>query len=119
MLKADGHAVKEAHDGKQGVDMAAVEKFDPILMDNSGPVLDGRSATRQIRQGNGASSRARIVAPTAMQSGLDHFLKHRIEDILTKLLKKFDLLTPLGAKEHAPLPRGYVLGGPCPYGRKL
>jgi CheY-like chemotaxis protein len=58
MLKADGHAVKEAHDGKQGVDMAAVEKFDPILMDMSGPVLDGRSATRQIRQGNGASSRA-------------------------------------------------------------
>ena len=99
--------------------MAAVEKFDPILMDNSGPVLDVRSATRQIRQGNGASSRARIVAPTAMQSGLDHFLKHRIEDILTKLLKKFDLLTPLGAKEHAPLPRGYVLGGPCPYGRNL
>ncbi len=58
MLKALGHYLKETRNGKQGVDMAAVEKFDPILMDMSGPVLDGRSATRQIRQGNGASSRA-------------------------------------------------------------
>ncbi len=35
MLKADGHAVKESHDGKQGVDMAAVAKFVRILMDMS------------------------------------------------------------------------------------
>jgi CheY-like chemotaxis protein len=119
MVKADGHAVKEAHDGKQGVDMAAVEKFNPILMDISGPVLDGRSATRQIRQGNGASSRARIVAPTAMQSGLDHFLKHRMDDILTKPLKKIQPSDRMGCHRIRPLPRGYVLGGPCPYGRNL
>ena len=77
MVKADGHAVKEAHDGKQGVDMANVEKFDLILMDISKPVLDGHRATCQIRKSNGASSRAHIVSPTAnvMPPEWDDFLK--------------------------------------------
>ena len=81
MLKADGHAVKEAHDGKQGVDMAAVEKFDLILMDMSGPVLEG--AAPRVRSGKAT---ARHQGP-AMQSGRDDFLKHRMDDILTKPLK--------------------------------
>ncbi|MGC1494326.1 MAG: ATP-binding protein [Sulfitobacter sp.] len=105
MLQADGHDVKEAHDGKQGADMAAVEKFDLILMDISMPVLDGRSATRLIRQGNGASSKTRIVALTAnaMPSERDNFLAHGMDDVLTKPLKKSDLQIVLGHKEHAPL----------------
>lgn len=121
MLKANGQDVKEAHDGKQGVDMAAVEKFDLILMDIGRPVLDGRRTTCQIRQGKGASLRARIVAPTAnaIPSEQDDFLKHGMDDILTNPLKKSDLLTALGTPEHAPLPRDYVLGGPCPYDRNL
>jgi CheY-like chemotaxis protein len=121
VLKAHGHDVKEAHDGKQGVDMVAVEKFDLILMDISRPVLNGRRATCQIRQSNGASSRARIVSPiaNAMPSEQDDFLKRGMDDILTKPLEKSDLLIAFGAKEHTPLPGGYVLGGPCPYGRNL
>jgi CheY-like chemotaxis protein len=113
MLKADGHAVKEAHDGKQGVDMAAVEKFDPILMDMSGPVLDGRSATRQIRQGNGASSRACNAVWTGW------FPETQDGRYSDQTAQKSDLLIAWGAEEHAPLPRSYVLGGPCPYGRNL
>jgi len=35
MLTADGHQVTEAFDGKQGVEMAYVQKFDLILMDIS------------------------------------------------------------------------------------
>lgn len=101
MLQADGHDVKEAHDGKQGVDMAAVEKFDLILMDISMPVLDGRSATRHIRQGNGASRNARIVALTAnaMPSERDDFLAQGMNDVLTKPLRKSDLRTVLGHQE--------------------
>jgi CheY-like chemotaxis protein len=77
MLKALGHYVKETRNGKQGVDMANVEKFDLILMDISKPVLDGRRATCQIRKSNGASSRAHIVSPTAnvMPPEWDDFLK--------------------------------------------
>lgn len=93
MLQADGHEVLEAHDGQQGVEMAATDKFDLILMDISMPVLDGRSATRKIRQGNGASANARIVALTAnaMPSERDDFIANGMDDVLTKPLKKAEL----------------------------
>lgn len=102
MLQADGHHVKEAHNGQQGVDMAEVEKFDLILMDISMPVLDGRSATRQIRTGTGASSKSRIVALTAnvLPSESDDFLAHGMNDVLTKPLQKSDLQSVLAYKEN-------------------
>ena len=98
MLQADGHDVKEAFDGQQGVDMAAVERFDLILMDISMPVLDGRNATRQIRQGGRASANSRIVALTAnaLASERDDFLAQGMDDVLTKPLRKSDLLIALG-----------------------
>lgn len=101
MLQADGHDVKEAHDGQQGVDMAAVERFDLILMDISMPVLDGRSATREIRQGNGASRNSRIVALTAnaMPSERDDFLAQGMNGVLTKPLRKSDLQRVLGNQD--------------------
>ncbi len=101
MLQADGHEVSEAHDGQQGVDMAAAERFDLILMDISMPVLDGRSATRHIRQGNGASRNARIVALTAnvMPSERDDFLAQGMNGVLTKPLRKSDLRAVLGHQE--------------------
>jgi PAS domain S-box-containing protein len=93
MLQADGHQVFEAHDGQQGVEMAAADRFDLILMDISMPVLDGRSATRKIRQGNGASANARIVALTAnaMPSERDDFIAHGMDDVLIKPLRKAEL----------------------------
>lgn len=104
MLQADGHIVKEAHDGRQGVDLAAVEKFDLILMDISMPVLDGRSAVREIRQSLGASARARIVALTAnaMASERDDFLASGMDDVLTKPLRKTDLRAILAQKKPVP-----------------
>ncbi len=100
MLQAEGHDVKEAHDGQQGVDMAAAEKFDLILMDISMPVLDGRSATRLIRQGDGASRSSRIVALTAnvMPSEQDDFLAQGMNGVLTKPLRKSELHKVLGNK---------------------
>ena len=101
MLQVDGHEVKEAHDGQQGVDMAAADKYDLILMDISMPVLDGRSATRHIRQGSGASRNARIVALTAnaMPSERDDFLAQGMNGVLTKPLRKSDLRAMLGHQE--------------------
>lgn len=93
MLQSDGHSVTEAHDGRQGVEMAEAERFDLVLMDISMPVLDGRSATREIREGNGASRGSRIVALTAnaLASERADFIAHGMNDVLTKPLKKTDL----------------------------
>jgi two-component system cell cycle response regulator DivK len=45
-----GHAVLEARDGAAGVELAKKNRPDLILMDIQLPVLDGYSATRQIRE---------------------------------------------------------------------
>ncbi|APZ51969.1 hybrid sensor histidine kinase/response regulator [Salipiger abyssi] len=65
MLTAAGHRVTLAENGHAGVEQAAAHRFDMILMDISMPVMDGRTATRQIRQGGCASAEAPIVALTA------------------------------------------------------
>nr|WP_268821566.1 ATP-binding protein [Octadecabacter dasysiphoniae] len=93
MLEADGHTVSEAHDGQQGVDVANTRSFDLILMDISMPVMDGRTATRAIRSGGGASADKPIVALTAnaMLEEQKEFLEDGMNDILTKPLSRDSL----------------------------
>lgn len=64
MLIQLGQRVTLAEDGAVGVSIAANRPFDVILMDISMPVMDGMTATRQIRAG-GASRSCRIIAVTA------------------------------------------------------
>ncbi|MEP5154971.1 ATP-binding protein [Planktotalea sp.] len=90
MLEADGHEVEEAFNGREGVLKANEERFDLILMDISMPVLDGRSATREILEGHGASSKSRIVALTAnvLPEERKDFFALGMQDVLTKPLSK-------------------------------
>ncbi|MEY1557879.1 ATP-binding protein [Yoonia sp. R2331] len=90
MLELDGHKVTEAHDGQQGVHLAHVTKYDLILMDISMPIMDGRTATRSIREGNGQSAKSRIVALTAnaMAEEQEDFIADGMDGILTKPLTK-------------------------------
>jgi CheY-like chemotaxis protein/HPt (histidine-containing phosphotransfer) domain-containing protein len=48
-LEKFGCSVKIADNGQQALDMLALEKFDLILMDCQMPVMDGYTATREIR----------------------------------------------------------------------
>ncbi|MCG7574295.1 ATP-binding protein [Phaeobacter sp. CNT1-3] len=93
MLTREGHLVEEAHNGQSGVEKASEKEFDLILMDISMPVLDGREATRAIRDGEGASANSPIIALTAhvMPENVTEFLGLGMQDVLPKPLLRPDL----------------------------
>lgn len=49
-LKAHPWSIEEAKNGKEALDMFETGKYDLVLMDMQMPVLDGYSATREIRK---------------------------------------------------------------------
>jgi len=92
-LERKGYAVVMAMDGQQGVDMAASEAPDLILMDMSLPVLDGWEATRRIRASNQTIPIIALTAHAmvsdeqkAKEAGCDDFDTKPVE--LTRLLEK-------------------------------
>ena len=90
MLQKEGHHVVEAVDGAEGVEKAAAQRFDLILMDISMPRLDGVGATERIRAGNGLSARAPIFAVTAhaMREEIDRFHAVGMNATLTKPISR-------------------------------
>ena len=90
MLRADGHMIEEVANGKEAVELAAEAPFDLILMDISMPVMDGQTATRAIRQGNGACAMTPIIALTAnaMASEQAAFLEDGMNSVLIKPLSR-------------------------------
>ena len=65
-LEEQGFIVFEAENGQVGVEIAAREKPDVILMDLTLPLMDGFTATKLIRQ-NDALKNVPIIAVTAHQ----------------------------------------------------
>jgi CheY-like chemotaxis protein len=94
-----GFEVCVATDGQQGVEMAARETPDIILMDMSLPVLDGWAATRQLKASH-ATQTIPLIALTAhamagdrdraMQAGCDDYDTKPIE--FGRLMEKIDRL---------------------------
>ena len=65
ILQKMGHEVVAVENGLLAVMAAQAQAFDLILMDLQMPELDGRVATQRIRQGQGPSQAARILAVSA------------------------------------------------------
>jgi len=96
-LERRGYAIAIAVDGQQGVEMAASERPDLILMDMSLPVMDGWEATRQIKADE-VTRRIPVIALTAhamsgdearaREAGCDDFDTKPIE--LPRLLAKIE-----------------------------
>ncbi len=102
-LKRNGYDVVIAIDGQQGVDMAASETPDLILMDMSLPVIDGWEATRRVKA-NEATRGIPVIALTAhamagdrekaIEAGCEDYDTKPVE--ITRLLEK--ITTLLGSK---------------------
>ncbi|MFC5737109.1 hybrid sensor histidine kinase/response regulator [Sinirhodobacter huangdaonensis] len=103
MIEAEGHAVTEAVNGREGVERAASTRFDLILMDVSMPVLDGRDATREIRAGAGASRDVPIIGVTAhaLPEELAAFREVGMTEILKKPIDRPELVRLLAGTAQA------------------
>lgn len=93
LLKRLGHRFVHAKDGQEACALAAVTRFDLILMDIRMPNMDGIEATRQIRSLDGPNKTTPIVAQTgsAMPVDLMQFKIAGISDVLTKPVSKIQL----------------------------
>ena len=87
-LERLGCEVKIAQNGLESLQIWQEQKFDLVLMDIQMPVMDGYTATRQIRDLEGAHSRTPVVALTAnaMSGQLERCLQSGMDGLLTKPL---------------------------------
>jgi PAS domain S-box-containing protein len=108
LLEETGHSVVEAADGLEGLTQASDRAFDVILMDISMPRLDGVAAARHIRNHDGPSRAARIVAVTAhaLPEELERFRLAGIDDCLVKPVNRATLARALAGD---PIQPGTVL----------
>jgi len=99
-LEKLGYEVSTAVDGRQAVEAWALGKYELILMDCQMPVLDGYSATREIRSRELPGQHIPIVALTAhamkdddlkcKQAGMDDYLtKPIVRQLLAACLERF------------------------------
>lgn len=63
-LSKEGHTVTEAENGLVATELAQDNIYDIILMDVDMPICNGIEATQKIRNGNGLSRNAHIIALT-------------------------------------------------------
>ena len=96
VLKKQGIEVSEADNGKIGIEIAREEHFDVILMDMQMPVLDGYSATKQLRD---LGFETPIIALTgnAMQGDREKCIEAGCDDFLLKPFELNDLLQTVGS----------------------
>ena len=100
-LQRKGHEVLQAVDGQQAVNMTRSESPDVVLMDLNLPVLDGWSATRQIKAFPGTRPFP-VIALTAhamsgdrqkaLQAGCDDYDTKPVD--FRRLLEKIHALLP-------------------------
>ncbi len=105
LLTQAGAAVTVVENGQQAVQAAAQQAFDVVLMDCEMPVMDGYTATREIRAAEADGRRTPIIAATAhvtseyrnlaREAGMDGYIAKPLRrDKLLNTLKQLVLDSP-------------------------
>ncbi len=93
----EGVKIEVAENGQEAVDKIQTEPFQIVLMDVQMPVMDGYTATREIRKLSEPSGKTPIMAMTAsatkaeiekcFQSGMDEYISKPFDqdDLITKI----------------------------------
>ncbi|MBF0467325.1 MAG: response regulator [Desulfamplus sp.] len=108
LLSKLGYNADEAFNGKEGVDKVRSTHYDIVFMDCQMPVMDGFSATRQIREIERAGIHIPIVAMTAnamkgdkercIEAGMDDFISKPVDpQQLAQVINKYISLKALTA----------------------
>lgn len=89
LLKQEGHHVEVASNGLEAFDVIKLQQFDIVFMDLNMPVMDGRQASRRIREWENGVRRTFIVALTASylpderqglrEAGMDNYIAKPFE----------------------------------------
>ncbi|MFZ9406217.1 MAG: response regulator [Burkholderiaceae bacterium] len=105
LLERAGHQVTLAADGRQGLSCWQQGRFDAVLMDVQMPVLDGLSATREMREIERQQGRRRtpVIAMTAnaMSGDRERCLAAGMDDYLSKPFRREDLSAVLARIQPA------------------
>jgi len=71
-MSSAGHTAATAENGQIAIEAAGEQRFDLVIMDVNMPVMDGLTATRAIRAGNGPNSDTPVVVLSASARTEDH-----------------------------------------------
>jgi signal transduction histidine kinase/CheY-like chemotaxis protein len=99
-LGRKGMKVQFANNGKEGMVKALAEEFDVILMDMQMPVMDGYTATRELRK-QGFTKPIIALTAHAMKEDRERCLEAGCDDYLTKPIESSSLYRSI-AKFIAP-----------------
>jgi two-component system, OmpR family, response regulator len=100
-LKEHGHVVDHADNGKDGLFLAAAQKYDALIVDRMLPALDGLSIVRMLRA---TDNHVPVIFLTTMD-GIDdrvEGLEAGADDYLVKPFAFAELLARLGALLRRP-----------------
>jgi signal transduction histidine kinase/ligand-binding sensor domain-containing protein/CheY-like chemotaxis protein len=95
VLTKAGYHLQIVNNGKEAVEAytSAPENFDLILMDVQMPVMDGKEATKIIREKQKGSKKIPIIAVTAasMKGDREKLLAVGMDDYISKPIKRVDI----------------------------
>ncbi|WP_162240567.1 MULTISPECIES: ATP-binding protein [unclassified Methylobacterium] len=94
ILEASGHSVDVVEDGASAVQAVAGGDYDAVLMDVQMPVMDGLTATAEIRKLPGEAARIPIIALTAnvLSDQVKALRAAGMDDHVGKPFRRADLL---------------------------